>query len=103
MTETTLVLDRAALRKITQYAHWMPALRGISGEYITRNYPGWEWNEILPVLIKKGIMKRYSSDPNQHKLFQDLSIADDVRSIVLEKTGAEVSVTIRRSKTIASD
>jgi hypothetical protein len=81
----------------------MPALRGISEECIARNYPGWEWNEILPVLIKKGIMKRYSSDPNQRKLSQDLSIAADVRSIVLEKTGTEVSVTIRRSKTIASE
>ena len=83
MSETTLVLDRAALRKITQYAHWMPALRGISEEYIARNYPGWAWNEIVPVLIKRGMLKKYSSEPNRLQLSQDLSIATDVRCIVL--------------------
>ena len=46
MTETTLVLNVAALGKITQYAKWMPALKGISEEYVVRSYPGWEWNEM---------------------------------------------------------
>jgi len=86
MSETTLVLDIEALRKITGYAHWIPGLRGISEEYINRHYPGWRWNDILPVLIKKGIVKRYSSDPDQLKLSHDLSISREIESLTISRT-----------------
>ena len=97
MSETTLVLDIEALRKITGYAHWIPALRGISQEFINRHYPGWEWNDILPVLIKKGIVKRYSSDPDQQKLSYDLSIAHEIESVTISRTSLGQKVVIRKA------
>jgi len=103
MRSASIDLDVDALRKITSYAHWMPALRGISEEYIARNYPGWEWNQIIPILIKKGIVKMYSSDVSQRKLSHHLSIAADVRSISLKKAYDEILVTIRTSNLIAKE
>jgi hypothetical protein len=97
MSETTLVLDIEALRTITCYAHWIPALRGISQEFINRNYPGWDWNDILPVLVKKGIVKRYSSDPDQRKLSHDLSISHEIESLTISRTTVGEKVVIRTS------
>jgi hypothetical protein len=97
MSETTLVLDIEALQKITGYAHWIPALRGISQEFIYRHYPGWEWNDILPVLVKKGIVKRYSSDPDQRKLSFDLSISHEIESVTFSRITIGEKVVIRTS------
>ena len=97
MSETTLVLDIEALRTITGYAHWIPALRGISQEFINRNYPGWDWNDILPVLVKKGIVKRYSNDPDQRKLSHDLSISHEIESLTISRTTVGEKVMIRTS------
>ena len=97
MSETTLVLDIEALRKITGFAHWIPALRGISQEFINRLFPGWEWNDILPVLIKKGIVKRYSSDPDQRELSYDLSIAPEIESVTISRTTVGKKVVIQTS------
>ena len=97
MSETTLVLDIEALRTITGYAHWIPALRGISQEFINRHYPGWDWNEILPVLVKKGIVKRYSSDSDQRKLSHDLSISHEIESLTISRTTVGKKVVIRTS------
>jgi len=41
MNSESIELDIDALHAVTQYAHWVPALRGISEEYVARNYPGW--------------------------------------------------------------
>jgi hypothetical protein len=97
MSDATLVLDIEALRKITGYAHWLPALRGISQEFINRHYPGWDWNDILPVLVKKGIVKRYSSDPDQRKLSHDLSISHEIESLQISRTTVGKKVVIQTS------
>jgi len=97
MSETTLILDIEALRTITGYAHWIPALRGISQEFINRHYPGWDWNEILPVLVKKGIVKRYSNYPDQRKLSHDLSISHEIESLTISRTTVGKKVVIRTS------
>ena len=97
MSDATLVLDIEALRTITGYAHWIPALRVISQEYINRHYPGWDWNDILPVLVKKGIVKRYSSDPDQRTLSQDVSISKEIESVKISRTTVGKKVVIRTS------
>ena len=96
MTETTLVLDRAAVRKITQYAHWMPALRGISEEFIARNYPGWEWNEILPFLIKERMVSREPGQSHSVRLSQGLSISREIKSVIITRTQNGYALTINK-------
>ena len=96
MTETTLVLNVVALRKITQYAHWMPALRGISEEYIARNYPGWEWNEILPFLIKEKVVSREPGQSHSVRLNQGLSISREIKSVKIARTQNGYTLTIKK-------
>jgi hypothetical protein len=97
MSETTLNLNVNALQKLAGYAHWIPMLRGYHEEFLSKNYPGWEWNDILPVLIKKGIVKRYSSDPDQRKLSHDLSISHEIESLTISRTTVGKKVVIQTS------
>ena len=97
MSETTLVLDIEALRKITGFAHWIPALRGISQEFINRLYPGWEWNDIIPQLIKEDIVKIKSGDVEQRTLAQGLSISNEIESVTISRTTVGEKVVIQTS------
>ena len=96
MTETTLVLDIAALREITRYAHWIPALRGISEEYIARNYPGWQWNEILPYLIKENVVSKELGRSHTVPLSQGLSISREIKSVMITRTKNGFILTIKK-------
>ncbi len=90
----SLTLDVEALRNIAGYAHWIPMIRGLYKEFFSLNYPGWEWNHIIPVLIKKGILKVHSKEIDQRYLAYGLSISKDVESVCLmrSKHGTKVSV-----------
>jgi hypothetical protein len=97
----SLTLDVEALGKIAGYAHWIPITQGLHRDLFERNYPGWEWNDIIPVLIKKGIVKVYSKDLDQRKLSQGLSIAHGIESVTLSRTdnGQKIIIRITSLKT----
>ncbi len=86
MSTDPLRLDIESLTTIAGYAHWIPITQGLHLEYFRSNYPGWEWNQIIPVLIKKGAIKVHSKDPNQRMLAQGLSIAQDVESVLIKSS-----------------
>jgi hypothetical protein len=94
MNNAELRLDVESLRTISGYAHWIPITKGLHLEYFRRNYPGWEWNHIIPALIKKGVVKTHSKDPNQQKLSQGLSIPQDVECVVIKRSkhGSRITV-----------
>jgi hypothetical protein len=95
----SLTLDVEALRNIAGYAHWIPGLRGISQEFINRHYPGWEWSHIIPVLIKKGILKVHSKEIDQRYLAYGLSISRDVESVCLKRSKHGTKVTVHKITT----
>ena len=86
MSTSDIQLNIESLTTIAGYTHWIPLIRGLHLEYFRRNYPGWEWNHIIPVLIKKGVVKIHSKDPNQRMLAQGLSIAHDVESVLIKRS-----------------
>ena len=94
LSTAELHLDIEALTMIAGYAHWIPITQGIYKEFFRTNYPDWEWNHIIPVLIKKGIVKIHSNDPDQRKLSQGLSISQDVESVSIRRSkhGTKVKV-----------
>jgi hypothetical protein len=94
-----LFLDVEALRNIAGYAHWIPMIRGLYKEFFSLNYPGWEWNHIIPVLIKKGVLKVHSKEIDQRYLAYGLSISKDVESVFLRHTKNGTKVTVHKITT----
>ena len=94
MTKSDLTLDLEALTLIAGYAHWIPITQGLHLDFFQENYPGWEWNDIIPVLIKKGVVMMNSKEPNQRQLSQGLSIAHDVESLLIKRSKHGNRVTI---------
>ena len=90
----TLTLDIEGLRGICNYAHWIPIIRGLHREFFETNYPGWEWNDILPVLFNRRIFVPNSEDPNLVKLCQGLSISREITSVTLVKSGGRIKVSV---------
>jgi len=54
-----LVLTVDEIRDITQYAHWIPIVRGYHHDFIEERYPGWSWNQFLPVLHKAKLLRQH--------------------------------------------
>jgi len=99
MSKTELTLDEEALRNIAGYAHWIPMIRGLYKEFFSLNYPGWELNHIIPVLIKKGILNVHSKEIDQRYLANGLSISKDVESVFLRRTKHGTKVTVHKITT----
>ena len=99
MSTSTLTLDIEALTLIAGYAHWIPITQGIYKEFFIQNYPGWEWNQIIPELIKKDVLKVNSQDVNQRRLAQGLSISIEIESVTITKSKGGITITVKNRKT----
>ena len=91
-----LTLDVEALRKIAGYAHWIPISRGSYKDFLHRNYPGWEWNQIIPALIKKGIVKVHTKDPDFQLLSQGLYISREIEAVTLWIRNGKTQIAVHR-------
>ena len=94
MKGTELRLDIEALTMIARYAHWIPITQGLYLDFFQDNYPGWEWNDIIPVLIKKRVVNINSKEPGQRMLSQGLSIALNVEGISLIRFKNRITVLV---------
>ena len=91
-----LTLDVEALREIAGYAHWIPITRGIYKDFLQRNYPGWEWNQIIPVLMKKKIVKVHTKDPDFQLLSQGLYISGEIEAVTLWMINGKTQIAVRK-------
>jgi hypothetical protein len=78
-----LTLDIEGLRGICNYAHWIPMTQGLYKDYFAKNFPGWEWNQIIPVLIEAKILVWDSKDPSYRSLSQGLYISSHIEGVTL--------------------
>jgi len=60
-TDKSIHLSAKQIKELIHYGHLIPMSRGITQKYVEENFPGWEWNDIVPVLIKKNILKYVKS------------------------------------------
>jgi hypothetical protein len=81
---------------VAGYAHWIPGIRGLYKDHFAKNLPGWEWNQIIPVLIKAKILVRDSKDPAYRSLSQGLYISSDIEGVILWIKHGETEVAITR-------
>ena len=90
-----IIMDIEMLRSVTNYAHWIPGLRGLYREFFAEQFPGWDWNDFVPRLIDKKILKfNEVGNPEFTMLSQGLFISSDVQSIefIPQKKGVRVKV-----------
>ncbi len=98
MTMSELNLDIKALTKIAGFSHWIPITQGLYKDFFKKNYPGWEWNQIIPVLIKKGVIEMNSKDPALRHLSQGLFISQDVESVSIKRVGNGSKVIVHKTQ-----
>jgi hypothetical protein len=95
MNKSELTLDIEGLRMVAGYAHWIPGIRGLYKDYFARNLPGWQWNQIIPFLIKKRVVV-CKEIPGYLRLSQGLYIASDIESFSLWMKNCEIQIAVTR-------
>ena len=90
-----LFLDIPALRMVAGYAHWIPGSRGLYKEYFERNFPGWNWNQIIPLLIRRQVLVVHSMDPEFQLLSQGLHISREIEAVTLWIRNGKTQIAVR--------
>ena len=82
------------LLDVCAYAHWIPILNGLHLEFFEQHYPGWEWNDFVPQLLRKGILRTRAEDLGYTKLKLGLCLAPDVGAVdfIPGKRGVKIVV-----------
>ena len=82
------------LRDVCAYAHWIPILNGLHLKFFEQNYPGWEWNDFVPRLLRKGILRVGGEELGYTKLKLGLYLAPNVIAIdfIPGKRGVTINV-----------
>ena len=94
MNRSKVTMNVDQLRDVCAYAHWIPILNGLHEEFFAQNYPGWEWNDFVPKLLRKGILRVGAEDLGYTKLKLGLYVAPDVAKIdfIPSKYGVKINV-----------
>ena len=90
MPRYVLRLEVEAIRELANYAHWIPMVHGYTRDFMDSRYPGWEWNDLIPKMLKRGIISTEQSD-GDIKLWQGLWLKAGVSAVVVTKTGDRMS------------
>ena len=91
-----IVLDLKQLRMLSSYAHWIPILNGLHREFMAKNYPGWQWNQIIPVLVEAKILVPHSMDTQHRALCQGLYISREIKNVRISWQSGETNVEVGR-------
>lgn len=92
-----LFLDIDSLRILTGYAHWIPVTRGLYKDYFKRNFPGWNWNQIIPELHKAKVLTRTPENSNYTELRMGLFISREIKKVSMSVEDGEVKIRIHNS------
>jgi hypothetical protein len=96
MKKKSLELSVQDLMTLTAYAHWIPMTRGLYRPHLERRFPGWEWNQIIPSLIKAKILVSHSSNPKHQALSNGLYIAREITGVKICIQDEKNQIEVRR-------
>ena len=97
MKGKSLELSVEELRRLTSYAHFIPMTQGLYRPYLERNFPGWEWNQIIPALIKAKILVINSKDPRHCALSHGLYIAREITGVRICIQNEKTEIVVRKN------
>ena len=92
MSKKVITLDIEALRTLSNYAHWIPAVHGYTRDFMKKTYPGWDWNDLIPRMFRLGILRTEASEGDV-KLWQGLWLKAGITEVIATKTGDRVKFT----------
>ena len=98
MERSAVTISVNQLRDICAYAHWIPILNGLHLDFFEKNYPGWEWNDFVPKLLRKGILRVGAEEFGYIKLKLGLYVAPDVAEIDFIPSKRGVKIVVRHVK-----
>lgn len=55
---------RAEIDRLLHYGHAIPISHGFTAEYVSGNYPGWSWNQLISALTAAGVLVRRGGSPS---------------------------------------
>jgi hypothetical protein len=93
-----LFLDIPTLRTLTGYAHWIPGIRGLYKDFFAKNFPGWEWNQIIPVLVQRKVLVMNPADPGYRQLSHGLYISSQIQGISIAIKDGKTKIRIQKVK-----
>ena len=95
MKRSKVTMNIETLRSITGYCHWIPITQGLHREYFAENFPGWQWNDFVPRLIKEKILE-FNGEGKKSliKLWQGLYISANIQAIefIPDRNGIKINV-----------
>jgi hypothetical protein len=89
------------LRDVCAYAHWIPITQGLYKEFFEQNYPGWEWNDFVPKLVRKGILGVNAAVLGYTKMSQGLFVAPNIESIDFKPSQRGVQIVVHCVKEVS--
>ena len=93
-----LFLDIPTLQTLTGYAHWIPGIRGLYKDYFAKNFPGWEWNQVIPVLVQRKVLVMNPADPGYRQLSHGLYISSQIQGISISVKDGKTNIRIQKVK-----
>ncbi len=100
MRRAPVTMNVDQLRDVSGYAHWIPILNGLHLAFFEQNYPSWQWNDFVPRLLRKGILRVGAEDLGYTKLKLGLYVAPDVSAIDFIPDAQGVKVVVRYEKSL---
>ena len=101
MKRAKVTMDIETLKTVTGYSHWIPITKGLHEEYFAENFPGWQWNDFVPRLLKEKILQ-HKGDGSQKltSLMQGLCISSNIKAIEFtpDRNSAKIRVIVKGEK-----
>jgi hypothetical protein len=82
-TKNPLTLSVSQISEISNFAHWIPITRSYHHDFLEKNYPGWDWNDLLPVLLEADLVAPHIDGHECKRLRLGLCITPSITSIEL--------------------
>ena len=90
--QNTLMLNIEEIRTISNYAHWIHIVRGYHHDFLNEHYPGWGWNDFLPVLDAADLIGRHEEGHACVRLMQGICMRPGVAFVELDRTAGTACV-----------
>ena len=95
MSRKVLILDVEQIRLLTNYCNWIPIIHGFTAKFVKETYPGWAWNDLIPKMIKQGLIT-IQPDEGDIKLWQGLWLKAGITEVTAIKNGKVIKFKSKR-------